>query len=54
MFLKNAEDDVETQLLLLQAYTENQQFADLAKKTDDLTEKDVEKLREEVLVSEDS
>ena len=36
--LKNAEDDVETQLLLLQAYTENQQFADLAKKTDDLTE----------------
>ena len=38
MHLKNAEDDVETQLLLLQAYTENQQFADLAKKTDDLTE----------------
>ena len=31
MHLKNAEDDVETQLLLLQAYTENQQFADLAK-----------------------
>jgi len=38
MHLKNAEDDVETQLLLLQAYTENQQFADLAKKTDALTE----------------
>ena len=38
MHLKNAEDDIETQLLLLQAYTENQQFADLAKKTDDLTE----------------
>ncbi len=38
MHLKNAEDDVETQLLLLQAYTENQQFADLAKKTNDLTE----------------
>ena len=38
MHLKNAEDDVETQLLLLQAYTENQQFADLAKKADDLTE----------------
>jgi tetratricopeptide (TPR) repeat protein len=38
MHLKNAEDDVESQLLLLQAYTENQQFADLAKKTDDLTE----------------
>jgi len=36
--LKNAEDDIETQLLLLNAYTENQQFADLAKKTDDLTE----------------
>ena len=38
MHLKNAEDDVETQILLLQAYTENQQFADLAKKTGDLTE----------------
>jgi len=38
MHLKNAEDDVETQLLLLQAYTENQQFSDLAKKADDLTE----------------
>ena len=38
MHLKNVEDDVETQLLILQAYTENQQFADLAKKTDDLTE----------------
>jgi tetratricopeptide (TPR) repeat protein len=38
MHLKNAEDDIETQLLLLQAYTENLQFADLAKKTDDLTE----------------
>ena len=38
MHLKNAEDDVETQILLLQAYTENQQFSDLAKKADDLTE----------------
>jgi tetratricopeptide (TPR) repeat protein len=37
MHLKNAEDDVETQILLLQAYTENQQFSDLAKKADDLT-----------------
>ncbi|MFZ4678585.1 MAG: tetratricopeptide repeat protein [Flavobacterium sp.] len=38
MHLKNAEEDIETQLLLLQAYTENLQFADLAKKTDDLKE----------------
>ena len=38
MHLKNAEDDVETQLLLLNAYTENQQFSNLAKKADDLTE----------------
>ena len=38
MHLKNAEEDVETQLLLLQAYTENQQFGDLAKKADDLTQ----------------
>ena len=38
MHLKNADDDIETQLLLLNAYTENQQFADLAKKADDLTE----------------
>lgn len=32
------EDDVETQLLLMQAYTENQQFEDLAKKADNLTQ----------------
>lgn len=38
MHLKNAEADVETQLLLLQAYTENQQFSDLAKKADNLTQ----------------
>ena len=38
MHLINAEDDVETQLILLQAYTENQQFNDLAKKADDLTQ----------------
>ena len=38
MHLKNADDDVEAQLLLLQAYTENQQFAVLAKKADDLTQ----------------
>jgi tetratricopeptide (TPR) repeat protein len=38
MHLKNAEDDVETQLLLLEAYAENQQFGDLAKKADDLTQ----------------
>jgi tetratricopeptide (TPR) repeat protein len=38
MHLKNAEDDVETQILLLQAYTENQQFDVLAKKADNLTQ----------------
>lgn len=38
MHLKNADDDVETQLLLLQAYTENQQFDVLAKKADNLTQ----------------
>ncbi|MDN3678394.1 tetratricopeptide repeat protein [Flavobacterium paronense] len=38
MHLKSKEDDVETQLLLLQGYTENQQFEDLAKKADDLTQ----------------
>ena len=38
MHLKNAEDDVETHLLLLQAHTENQQFDVLAKKADDLTQ----------------
>ena len=38
MHLINAEDDVETQLILLQAYTENQQFNDLAKKADDLAQ----------------
>ena len=38
MHLKNAEDDVETQLLLMQAYTENQQFDVLAQKADTLTQ----------------
>lgn len=38
MHLKNAEEDVETQLLLLESYAENQQFADLAKNADDLTQ----------------
>jgi len=38
MHLKNAGDDVETQLLLLQAYTEMQQFDVLAKKSEDLTQ----------------
>lgn len=38
MHLKNAEEDVESQLLLMQAYTENQQFDVLAKKADNLTQ----------------
>ncbi|MES2410929.1 MAG: tetratricopeptide repeat protein [Bacteroidota bacterium] len=38
MHLKNTQDDVETQLLLLQAYTESQKFGDLAQKADDLTQ----------------
>ena len=38
MHLKNANGDVETQLLLLQAYTENQQFSLLTKKADELTQ----------------
>ena len=38
MHLKKAEDDMEAQLLLMQAYTENQQFDALAKKADDLTQ----------------
>jgi tetratricopeptide (TPR) repeat protein len=38
MHLISDQDDVETQLLLLQAYTENQQFNDLAKRADDLTQ----------------
>ncbi|MCF6129741.1 tetratricopeptide repeat protein [Flavobacterium sp. AS60] len=38
MHLTSDPDDVETQLLLMQAYTENQQFTDLAKKADDLTQ----------------
>ncbi len=38
MHLKNTPDDVEMQLLLLQADTESQQFGDLAKKADDLTQ----------------
>ncbi len=38
MHLISAQDDVETQLVLLQAYTENQQFNDLAKRADDLTQ----------------
>jgi tetratricopeptide (TPR) repeat protein len=36
--LMDSEDDVETQLLLMQAYTENQQFEVLAKKADNLTQ----------------
>jgi tetratricopeptide (TPR) repeat protein len=38
MHLKNAEDDVEAQILLMQSYTENQQFDVLAKKADNLTQ----------------
>ena len=38
MHLKSDESDVETQLLLMQAYTENQQFDVLAKKADNLTQ----------------
>lgn len=38
MHLKNNPEDMETLLLLLQAYTENQQFEVLAKKADDLTQ----------------
>lgn len=38
MHLKNAEDDVETQILLMQSYTENQQFDVLVKKADNLTQ----------------
>ena len=38
LHLNNYPDDMEAQLLLLQAYTENIQFADLAKKAETLTE----------------
>lgn len=38
MHLKNAAEDVESQILLLQSYTENQQFDVLAKKADNLTQ----------------
>ena len=38
MHLKNSEDDIETQLMLLQALSDNQQFEDLAKKADNLTQ----------------
>jgi len=38
MHLKNAPEDMETLLLLLQAYTENNQFDALAKKADELTQ----------------
>jgi tetratricopeptide (TPR) repeat protein len=38
MHLKNNGDDVEAQLLLMQAYTENQQFEVLAGKADNLTQ----------------
>ena len=38
MHLKNEAEDVETQLLLMQAYTEKQQFSALAKKADELTQ----------------
>lgn len=38
MHLKNAPEDMESLLLLLQAYTENNQFDALAKKADELTQ----------------
>jgi tetratricopeptide (TPR) repeat protein len=38
MHLKNNQDDVEAQILLMQSYTENQQFDVLAKKSDNLTQ----------------
>jgi tetratricopeptide (TPR) repeat protein len=38
MHLKNAPEDMESLLLLLQAYTENNQFDALAKKSDELTQ----------------
>lgn len=38
MHLKNAQDDVETQIIMLQAHTEKQDFIVLAKKADDLTQ----------------
>ncbi|MGL2962690.1 tetratricopeptide repeat protein [Flavobacterium sp. RSB2_4_14] len=38
MHLKNATEDIETQLLLLQAYTEKLQFDILSKKADELTQ----------------
>ncbi|WP_264520075.1 tetratricopeptide repeat protein [Flavobacterium sp. N1994] len=38
MHLKSAADDIETQLLLMQAHTEKQQFSVLVKKADDLTQ----------------
>ncbi|MGC4040980.1 MAG: tetratricopeptide repeat protein [Flavobacterium sp.] len=38
MHVKNNEDDVEAQILLMQAYTENQQFDVLVKKADNLTQ----------------
>ena len=38
MHLKNASEDIETQQLLLQAYTENQQFDVLAQKAEELTQ----------------
>jgi tetratricopeptide (TPR) repeat protein len=38
MHLKNAEDDIETQLLLLQAFTDKQQFDILSKQADDLSQ----------------
>ncbi len=38
MHLKSNPEDVESQILLLQAYTEKQQFVILAKKADDLTQ----------------
>ncbi|RKS01127.1 tetratricopeptide repeat protein [Flavobacterium sp. 102] len=38
MHLKTAQDDVETQLIMLQAHTEKQDFIVLSKKADDLTQ----------------
>ncbi|MEK8179062.1 tetratricopeptide repeat protein [Flavobacterium buctense] len=38
MHLKNAQDDVETQIIMLQAYTEKQNFIVLSKKAEELTQ----------------
>jgi tetratricopeptide (TPR) repeat protein len=38
MHLKNAQDDIETQIIMLQAHTEKQDFIVLSKKSEDLTQ----------------